>query len=869
MPDANGQETYQEYTNRLFIEQLRAQAAQNIRVYPTGTQTRIQEEAYTGVLYAGTVGATHTRLNLPEESNTMKQPLMVFPTKLGKAGQNAERLEFKLSDLRRVLKKLKDQDDTYVAKILMVKPIDPLVRYHNISPYNLYRVNNVNELLLETTRVTVAENLKWNVFDQWTKQWVPLPTVAGGDIVQPWLDYIEQLKKFNRGEIFETVATSLKDYLNNVWKKLNWNRQSKYDSVNNNIDSLSSQKRTALAKKFNVEGRDNFRYFLEELNVGSPYDEGREHIFAQRRLIPIELRYPLQLQHHRFSEFLMRAYSKRYPRDIISKNFIVWSNSTKSFEYEYEGFTPRINRETLVENYVELIPNRLLRERLFVPVKCCGDTIHYQHSINLFDAPKNIEDFLDKYRALKEERRQVRRTPPPFPAGQASSKTLKWTQESIEKSIQGVLIDNFKDGKYTKNNSLVSALPPIPPLDPPLKVTTGWWQNANKLPLFVCTDCYHKIWQEGLRERDRQGIETTRYIKDYTTNPLGVFTGFNLGQGEKPLQSRVTRAITNSAGKTIYQNLDMNNTLYMGVELEVTPSKFICDLLLKGGVQGQVLREESRLICAKIVTEFLNAKEMGIIKRDGSIESGFEIVTVPGTHKWHINEAWQGFFKEDYEDAKKHLAPSTYLSGWINNGGSRKAYAEYLGARYDICGIHVHVARNAITSLQLDKMLKFFGLDENKKFIEHIAGRSENRYSKIMKKKLGTGKFINRIRGGTGPMPHQVGDGEQGRREAINLQTGTKPTIEFRIFRSNVSKIGFLKNLDFVHSFVTWANLTSYQEVDYQYYCRWLSENRGPYKFLTRWMEKNGYIVTLHDFNPKYTKEYIEDEADEDSKKVA
>jgi len=106
--------------------------------------------------------------------------------------------------------------------------------------------------------------------------------------------------------------------------------------------------------------------------------------------------------------------------------------------------------------------------------------------------------------------------------------------------------------------------------------------------------------------------------------------------------------------------------------------------------------------------------------------------------------------------------------------------------------MHVHVSRAPLTYLQIGKILVFVNHPGNKKFIEHIAGRPEEKYCKLHHK-----KFVDSLH------PEQ-GDYDERRRVAVNLQN--ENTIEFRIFRGTVNPRHIIRNIEFVDAIVSFAN---------------------------------------------------------------
>jgi hypothetical protein len=163
-------------------------------------------------------------------------------------------------------------------------------------------------------------------------------------------------------------------------------------------------------------------------------------------------------------------------------------------------------------------------------------------------------------------------------------------------------------------------------------------------------------------------------IQNYSANPMDSYNGFKLGKGEnKTVVFDKALKLDPKTGKTIEAKFQRDQTLYMGVELEVTPSSQVTNLLYEQcGVPKTDTASRysnSQRLAALIMRQYHTMMQSFIVKSDATTANGFEIVSVPGTHKWHIEEAWKGFFKEDYENEEHaRLAPSAWLCGWPNNG---------------------------------------------------------------------------------------------------------------------------------------------------------------------------------------------------------
>lgn len=210
------------------------------------------------------------------------------------------------------------------------------------------------------------------------------------------------------------------------------------------------------------------------------------------------------------------------------------------------------------------------------------------------------------------------------------------------------------------------------------------------------------------------------------------------------------------------------------------------------------------------------AKAWAIVKDDGSLNDGLEIVSVPASLAWH----------------RENVAPwlgqmAGILSGW----------------QHTDCGIHIHVGKKELSELTQGKLVAWMHEEENQPFITHIAGRDPGNYCQRGSRK----KSIPAYRREAGI----------GRYQAINFATRGNHTIEFRIFRSNVSPAGFMKNLDFVHALCSWARDASMLEVisnpsgikgkregvtAHGAFVQYVLRNRSSYPALVRWLEEQDYL---------------------------
>jgi len=192
----------------------------------------------------------------------------------------------------------------------------------------------------------------------------------------------------------------------------------------------------------------------------------------------------------------------------------------------------------------------------------------------------------------------------------------------------------------------------------------------------------------------------------------------------------------------------------MGVELELEVHN--------------ALKDNARIKMALALLEHLG-RDFILIKHDGSIagtggqagedrggQYGFEVVSAPAhldyhRQKWGTIEETPGF---------------KTLRAW--------------DTKY--CGFHVHVSRDALSNLQIGRILAFVNHPSNADFIKKIAGRGPQKYAVINPKRL-TDSLIDEVKS------------DATRRVAVNL---TNPnTIEFRMFRGTVRGVHIIRNLEF------------------------------------------------------------------------
>lgn len=282
-------------------------------------------------------------------------------------------------------------------------------------------------------------------------------------------------------------------------------------------------------------------------------------------------------------------------------------------------------------------------------------------------------------------------------------------------------------------------------------------------------------------------FRTPRDILDYSTRANSVCSKFVIGKGEK------------------LKAPPFKYPLFLGVELEV---------------ESRIdLRESSYRVAESL-------RGGAILKRDGSIGHGFEIVTIPATLAAQ-RVIWEKFFE---------TKPHTYLSGWTSSN----------------CGLHIHVSRQSLSFLTQGRINKFVNSERNIRFISDIAGRSidpehGNTYCRAQPSsaKFGRGLGIKKDKNGKIRVTPSRG-GEDNRYQAVNISsTNGGRTMEFRIFRSNVGYNGFFRTLEFVTALCEYlSGAISVKQLTHDDFIMWFgdAENYSRYPELYKWMLKKEYL---------------------------
>ena len=185
-----------------------------------------------------------------------------------------------------------------------------------------------------------------------------------------------------------------------------------------------------------------------------------------------------------------------------------------------------------------------------------------------------------------------------------------------------------------------------------------------------------------------------------------------------------------------------------------------------------------------------------ILKSDGSLRSGVELVTKPMTLEEHKDWRWA-----DVLESVQGIAQS--------------------GAGTTRCGMHVHINKAALSPLLLGKLLVFLNADYTDELICLIAQRRGNGYCEKDCKRLNDGGRLWRY-------------ASPDRYERLNV---TRRTCEVRIFRGNLRPERVLKNIEFCHAAVAFCRDASMKEVTSpRAFKEFLLKNRSIYPELVRFL---------------------------------
>lgn len=279
------------------------------------------------------------------------------------------------------------------------------------------------------------------------------------------------------------------------------------------------------------------------------------------------------------------------------------------------------------------------------------------------------------------------------------------------------------------------------------------------------------VYQNGQWQRPRRGSE--RVIHSYSTRAPNLlsFKGENK-QKIKDVGDKFKSYYSNYFNNTkVSSKYDPTSPLYLGIELEYE-------------VDSDYDRED-------MLDPILDKLDGHVIvKSDGSLENGLELVSCPATYDEHV-KAYKPFF-DDFPDG---------------------LFVD------DTCGLHIHVSRLPLSVVTQSRMIAFMNNASNYSKITQVAGRTLNSYCK-----QDTSRKVDFIlrNGGTSGDRYNV------------LNTNNQATLEFRIFSSTSDFNKLLRAMQFCVAVVEYCkpcssgvDIKSFKE--FSNFELWLKDKRKAY----------------------------------------
>jgi hypothetical protein len=266
-----------------------------------------------------------------------------------------------------------------------------------------------------------------------------------------------------------------------------------------------------------------------------------------------------------------------------------------------------------------------------------------------------------------------------------------------------------------------------------------------------------------------------------------------------------------------------------GIELEVELNKK--SIVKKGKVRGAVARSIRELLTDFVFikedgTLTMNGKYSGDSKYDpdgtkkGHLYAGFEIVSNPADLEYH-RKTWS------------KLESSTY-------------YKDLRAWDTETCGMHVHVSKDSLTMLQLGRILEFVNHSNNRNFVEKVAGRSAQKYTRYLDKNKSDSLHPERV-----CSPEETQSHNRHRRVAVNVSNSK--TVEFRIFRGTVNPRHIIRNIEFCDAICTFclpAARSLNEFSDPKFFIEFVGQNRKQWPLLAEWMA-HWELIKIKSWGPK------------------
>lgn len=232
----------------------------------------------------------------------------------------------------------------------------------------------------------------------------------------------------------------------------------------------------------------------------------------------------------------------------------------------------------------------------------------------------------------------------------------------------------------------------------------------------------------------------------------------------------------------IFHSTDSNERLFFGIEIEVEA--------------GQRLRD------AATYARQLEDIDLAYLKHDGSLNSGFEIVTHPMSHEFYKTEATELWAV--LEQLRSN--PTLKVRSWDTS----------------TCGLHIHISRTGFNGGA--HMHRFLNLIySNREFYSILAGRESDQWAKfddIYQREIIRDSEGNAMRDEwdfvqtrtTRQFKHKL-DNNRGSDRYSAVNTNNHATLEMRIFKGTVNGDTIKAQLDLAHASVEYTRTLSVSDI--------------------------------------------------------
>lgn len=332
-----------------------------------------------------------------------------------------------------------------------------------------------------------------------------------------------------------------------------------------------------------------------------------------------------------------------------------------------------------------------------------------------------------------------------------------------------------------------------------LRVVRGNSETVDEMN-YVCSHCANEMLDSGKRIKN---FYDELILPEFAVAVRGASRDYTQDRRISGISYDVRRMIWHDASWSPYANLinSYHSSRSVGFRLIESPwfqshrRAFGCEL------EVQVRTGDANAAAGRVhdvLNPSGNVGEYCFFERDGSIGTGFEIVTQPAGLDVH---------KEKF-------------ALFLQNSELKRGLRSHEGGN---CGFHVHVGREYVTQSQIYRIQSFINDVRNEALIRSIARRYESGYCKY---KPVMAKFT----------PHGKNTGD--RYEALNVNNSE--TIEFRIFRGSLRYESVAAALEFVNAVLTFCTpgVTSIMDFNAIGFKRWLMrpENRPDTKYLRSYL---------------------------------